>query len=200
MSSPCTERGPDLHQPTGVPLASVEDRSQWFSREVQPHGDKLKSYLQGSFPTVHDVDDVVQESYLRIWQAVAVRPVRSAKSFLFQIARRLAVDVLRERKRHPVASMGDLEPLGVMEDAPGDAEAALQEKIAILSDAVAALPDRRREIILLHKFQRLPQREIASLLGLSERTVGNQVQRGVKQVERYLRGRGVRSLYSDVQR
>ena len=52
------------------------------------HDDHLKAYLRTSFPTVRDVDDIVQESYLRIWRRQSIQPVRTAKAFLFTIARR----------------------------------------------------------------------------------------------------------------
>jgi hypothetical protein len=43
----------------------------WFAEEVQPHDAQLKAYLRGAFPAVRDVEDVVQESYLRVWRARA---------------------------------------------------------------------------------------------------------------------------------
>ena len=44
------------------------DRARWFKEEVHSLDTRLKSYLRGSFPSV-DVEDVVQESYLRTWLA-----------------------------------------------------------------------------------------------------------------------------------
>lgn len=57
-----------------------EDRSKWFKEEVHLHDGQLKSWLKGTFPSVRDVDDVVQESYLRIWKAKATEPINSAKA------------------------------------------------------------------------------------------------------------------------
>jgi hypothetical protein len=40
--------------------------ARWFAAEVHPHEPALRGYLWGSCPAVRDVDDVVQESFLRI--------------------------------------------------------------------------------------------------------------------------------------
>ena len=65
----------------------------------------------------------------------------------------------------------------------------------VLADAVASLPTRCREIIILCKFKGLSQKEVAAQFGISERTVEVQVARGVKRCEEYLRKRGIHSLY-----
>jgi DNA-directed RNA polymerase specialized sigma24 family protein len=62
------------------------DNARWFAEEVLPHDRALRGYLRGSFPAVRDVEDVVQESYLRIWRTRAAQPIRSARGFLFRIA------------------------------------------------------------------------------------------------------------------
>jgi hypothetical protein len=49
--------------------------ARWFAEEVQPHEASLRAYMRGAFPMVRDVDDVVQESYLRVWRARAAQPI-----------------------------------------------------------------------------------------------------------------------------
>ena len=182
--------------PTSPDPADREAHARWFTDEVHPNGSALKAYLRGAFPSVRDVDDVVQESYVRIWKAKAAQPIRSAKAFLFKIARHLALDVIRHERRSPIDAVSDLSQLGVIEDKPSVADAiGLQEKIEILTDAVAALPARRREIVILRKFRQLSQAEVARQLGVSERTVENQLYRGIRQCEAYLRGHGIETLY-----
>lgn len=163
----------------------------WFSKEVHPHGGQLKCYLKGHFPTVRDVDDVVQESFLRLWKARTLRPIHSAKAFLFKVARHVALDLVRRERNSPVISAGDLSSLSVLEDRPDAAQAlAEREIIGLLGDAVVALPARTRAIIILHKLQGLSQAEVARQLGLTEKAVEHQVARGVQLCEKYLRTRG----------
>ena len=168
------------------------DHARWFADEVQPHGSSLRAYLQGAFPAVRDTDDVVQESFLRLWKARAVQPIRSAKAFLFTVARNIALDSVRRMRGSPISAVPDLAALSVM-DGEADVSMAVgrSEEVALLADALQALPARCREIILLRKFEHLSQKEVAARLGISEGTVQEQVYRGVRRLEKMLTKRGV---------
>lgn len=184
------------------PERAAQSHAEWFAEEVHPHGSQLKAYVRGSFPTLRgDVDDVVQESFLRIWKARATQPIQSARAFLYRIAKHIALDAIRHQRRSPIDAVSSLEALGVLEDKPGVADAAsLQERIEVLTDIIAALPVRRREILLLCKFKRLTAQEAADQLGLDRRTVENQLFRAVRQCEAQLRARGIHNLYGDEKR
>lgn len=175
------------------PMSSEKiEQVRWFEEEVHPHAADLRNYLRRSFPGVRDVDDVVQESFLRVWVARAGQPIRSARAFLFTVGRRLAIDLVRREQASPMETRADLEVLA--EQVRGDdlvVELHTKEKISFLAEAVADLPSRCREIVILRKLQGIPQREVARRLGLSEKTVEVQVARGVRRCEEYLRARGV---------
>lgn len=171
------------------------DDTEWFAQEVHPHESSLRAYLRGAFPRVRDVDDVVQQSYLRIWKARAAHPIVSARAFLFTIAKRLAVDSLRREGHSPVEPLGDLSRLSVVEEGPSVQEAiSYDEKVRLLGQAIGALPSRCREIVYLHKIQGVPQREVAERLGLSPKTVENQMARGLRKCEEFFRRRGIETF------
>ena len=152
----------------------------------------LEAYLRSNYPAMRDVEDVVQESYLRVWKAKASHPIASAKAFLFQVARRLAVDIARRHRASPVKCVTDLAELSVLDATPSAAEnACTREEVDLLAEAIHQLPARCREIVILRKLQCVSQKEIALRLNLSEQTVQVQVCRGVKRVAAYLRRRGV---------
>jgi RNA polymerase sigma-70 factor (ECF subfamily) len=203
-------RAPPLVRPVELPPANqanwpaspdslglpAENHAHWFSTEVQQHEPALRGYLRSAFPTL-EVDDVVQESYLRIWRARLARPIRSTKAFLFQIARHLAVDGLR-RNSTPLIASRDLAALAVIDDKPDAAEQLdYHERVAVLSDALAALPDRCREVVYLRKFRGLHQKEVAAQLGISVRTVESQFARGMRLCEAHLRRRGITGFSRD---
>jgi RNA polymerase sigma-70 factor (ECF subfamily) len=167
----------------GLP-APEHDTTRWFAEEVQPNDSSLRAYLRHAFPTVHDVDDLVQESYLRIWKVRASRPVHSARSFLFKIARRLAIDVLRRRRTSRIESVPDLMSLPVADARPGVVESAsLEEELWLLTRALHALPPRCREVMVLRKIEGLSQKEIAARLGVTEGTVQVHVVQGLRKLE-----------------
>ncbi|MDP3072582.1 MAG: RNA polymerase sigma factor [Opitutaceae bacterium] len=169
------------------------EQTRWFTEEVQPHEASLRSYIVGSFPTVRDVDDVVQESYLRLWKARSAHPIQCARAYLFGIAQRFAVDVIRKEIRtiaHNVVM--DLDTLNVLEETADAAEAAsTKEEIALLAEAIHSLPARCREIVIMRKLDQLSHQEIARRLGISVSTVEVQIFRGMEKCTRYLRSRKV---------
>ena len=187
--------------PHDAPALSASEQTRWFAEEIQPHEGSLRSYLHGAFPKVGDVDDVVQESYLRMWRLKAALPLRSARAFLFTVARRLALDTLRHERASPVSGIAHLETLQIIDDATDVAEdVGRRERIAILSDAIADLPTRCREVFILHKIQGHSRRETAARLGLAEKTVEVQTANAMRRCGEYLRRRGVKGLFDHEKR
>jgi RNA polymerase sigma factor (sigma-70 family) len=166
--------------------------SKWFAEEVHAHDSSLKAYLRRSFPTVHDIEDLVQESYLRVWKRQAAKPIESVRSFLFTVAKHLALGTLRRKRRSPIFDLMDL-PIGnVIEDGPGVAEiTCTREEVEILFAAVSALSTRTREVYILRKFECLSQQEIAARLGISPNTVEVHIARANRHCAEFLRRRGV---------
>jgi RNA polymerase sigma factor (sigma-70 family) len=184
-----------LTSPAQSASASDDTAEQrWFSHQVQPHGSALKAFVRNAYPSISgDTDDVVQETFLRIWKARAKYPILSAKAFLFRVAKNVAIDTLRHRRSSPIDAVPDLSRLPVADQNVGDGAgmACRQEEITLLVDALEALPPRIREIIVLRKFQNLSQRDVAERLGISELTVQEQVYRGIRRMEKFLVKRGV---------
>jgi RNA polymerase sigma-70 factor (ECF subfamily) len=185
-----------LDTPTAASQRTGADQNRWFSEEVFVHDGKLKSYIRGAFPSIRqEVDDVVQESYLRVWRRNAAKPIRSVKAFLFKATRHVAIDLLREKSRMSLESLSDLHEIHVLDDAPNAADAlTVREKLSFLADAVAALPPRCYEVILLRKFEGLSQKEAADRLGISERTVESHTRLALQHCDKYLRRHGVDRL------
>jgi len=132
--------------------------ARWFAEEVHAHEPSLKAYLRGTFPSVSDVDDVVQESYLRIWKARAAQPFQSARAFLFKVARNLALDLVRREQVSPIdvaRNFSELTELSLIDESGLSAaeRAVIQEKIRLLGEAIARLPECCREIIVLRKLR-----------------------------------------------
>ena len=97
-----------------------------------------------------DIDDVVQTSYLRIWRKRAAEPIRSAKAFLFTIARHLALDAVRREHRSPIEHVGELAGLNVLDEQASVSDyVSRTERIQLLVEAIDALPPRCREVMIL---------------------------------------------------
>lgn len=188
-----------MSPPNSAPVtADPTEADRWFREEVHPHDSSLKSYLRGQYPAVRDIDDVVQESYLRLWRTKLTGGITSTKSFLFQVARNVALDLLRRRERTSTTSMGEMADLPVLEEKADAADQlCYEEKVELLAAAFLSLPPRCREIMTLRKLQDMPVRDIALKLGIEHATVENQITRGVHLCRVYLKGCGVRGFRSE---
>jgi RNA polymerase sigma factor (sigma-70 family) len=122
-------------------------------------------------------EDLAQETYLRARKAVEGGRVDHLEGFLHQTARNLAIDHLRRRKtRAGVEACGLDESL--LADIPADIpsiEQALIEKqtFGVFQQALAGLPKRAQAVLVLSRIEEWSNVRIAEHLGISERTVFN---------------------------
>jgi RNA polymerase sigma factor (sigma-70 family) len=166
--------------------------SEWFHEEVRPHEPALRAYLRGVFPSLPDIDDLVQESYARLLRAKEAGKVRYVKAFLFAIARNAALDLCRRRNVVSFEPIGDLVDLTVIDEGQDVAEAVnKQQELALLADAVRALPERCRQVLTLRLLYGLSHKEIAADLGISDLTVKAQLAKGMRRCAEYFKVRGL---------
>ena len=178
--------------PCSPPGLAPGEQDRWFKEWVQPHEAPLRSYLKGTFPAVRDVDDLIQESYLRMFQTRASRPIESAKAFLYFVARRLALDTLRRNKTASHEAVVDFNPNGVIEEGPSVPDAISQrQEVRLLAEAIHSLPARCREVMILRKIEGLSQKQIAERCNIAEATVEAQVRRGMAKCEQHFSERGM---------
>lgn len=175
------------------PSAAVTtEQSQWFKEEVHPHEPALRAWLHRQYPSLSDVDDVVQESYLRLLWARQQGRINFAKAYLYAVARNAALGVFRKRKFISDEPVNDLDASCISGSASDVVEiVSTHQEFALALDAIEGLPPRCREIVVLRAMNGLSHREIAHQLGLSEQTVRVQMARGMKKCAEFLRQRGV---------
>ncbi len=163
-----------------MPPADPES-ARWFADHVQPHEPMLRAWLQRRFASQLDIDDLVQEAYVRVLRARESGVLTAPKAFLFATARNLALDRLRRHEVSRTDSLGDFDALHVLDERDGVSETvARNQELALLTEAIQSLPARCRQILTLRKLYGLSQREIAERLGLSESTVSNQITIGIE--------------------
>jgi RNA polymerase sigma-70 factor (ECF subfamily) len=128
-------------------------------------------------------EDLVQEVFIRILKYRAGYHGESRfVVWMYQIARNAHVDHLR--KRRPEVPLDErVEATPGREPLPEDRVEADQEA-ALVRRALDRLPERKREILLLFRYQDLKLREIAELLGCQVGTVKVQVHRALKDLSR----------------
>lgn len=122
-------------------------------------------------------DDVAQEAFARLWQSGPrlddKTETRTIMAWLYLTSTRLAMDVLRERRRQSVPfELGDAEPLACSAG-PDDVVGARSTIVALCND----VPPDEIEAALLARVDGLSQPEVALVLRVSERTVRRLLER-----------------------
>jgi RNA polymerase sigma factor (sigma-70 family) len=173
-------------------LLSGTEEARWFREEIRPHERELRAYLKGRFPSLPDVDDLVQETYRRMLRAREDGHATLTRAYLFVVARNVALDLIRHEKAVAVERLGEIERLSVVEERPDAAETlSHDQELALLDAALQALPPRCREILTLRRIEGLSHREIAGRLGIAEATVNAQLAIGLMRCRQYLCAHGV---------
>jgi len=176
-----------------MPPDASPETTNWFATEVQPHRPALRAWLLARFPTLPDVDDIVQESLSRLVQAREVSPIRSARALLFTTARNLALDAVRRQRVvafEPITD--DTDPTVLTDAADVVATVTKQQELELLTKAIQLLPERVRQIFTLRTAYGLTQRQIAEKLGVSESTVEKQMAAGIRQCASFFARGGAR--------
>lgn len=136
-----------------------------------------------------ETEDIVAEIFARMARGLGRFRWRGPGSFsawLFRIAHNEVAGYHRRTGR--AARVEALDAAADVRDArpPPDEAAESAERVRRVRRLVEALPPRRQEVILLKFFGGLPNREIAAILGLDERTVASHLCRALDDLERRL--------------
>lgn len=137
-----------------------------------------------------DAQDFVAETFVRLYQNRSrFRPNTNLSAWLFTTLANLCHNLHRWRRRHPSESMealghGETETMSEPVEACPAPDASLEheELVAELGSALDRLPHDLKTALLLHYFEHLSYREIAAVVGCSERGVETRLYRARRQL------------------
>ena len=125
-----------------------------------------------------DIEDLVQETFLRVFRALPEFEGRAKVStWICTIAQRVAVDELRRWQRRPRTVTDDVAPEAA-DPANIEHDAAQAESDALVRRALGALPDKYRLPLVYSAIDGLEYHTIAVMLGMPLGTVKTNVFRG----------------------
>jgi RNA polymerase sigma factor (sigma-70 family) len=122
-----------------------------------------------------DPEDIAQEAFTRLMRRHLAEP-QAALGYL----RAIVVNLTRNRHRH--LSVVRRRTPAAVDEASSEQAAIVREDHREVIEALAALPARRREAIVLRFWLDLPEREIAAAMGVSAGTVKSHVSRGMAEL------------------
>ncbi len=146
---------------------------------------KLRPFIARRVRAASDVDDVLQDVFLRMQRGLAgLREDERFGAWVYQVARSAIADHQRAAERHPLA---DGEPLEEMPAQPEDDEGTVELELAsYIAPFVAMLASPYREALTLTELQGLTQKDAALMLGISLSGMKSRVQRGRLQLRKAL--------------
>lgn len=145
----------------------------------QEFHDRLRQFISRRINDPFDVDDVLQEVFIKIHQKIdTLNDDERMASWVYRITRNAIVDHYRRHK--PQSEL----PPTLMADEPTEEPLPL---VDCLRPIVESLPDKYRQALIFTEFDGFSQRDLAAQLGLSHSGAKSRVQRARQQVQKRLR-------------
>ncbi len=140
-----------------------------------------------------DVDDLVQEAFLRTFVASEKQDITNPKAFLVRVAKNLAINEAAGKENSETEFLEDAAGADMLADERSgtvEEEVDGRRKLFILSQAMASLKPELRQALWMCKVERLKFKQIAARLDVSVSTVEKRVAVALVACNAYLRDQG----------
>lgn len=161
---------PEEELPAGVSVDSPDTLEQL----IRSYYAVLCRYAETFLPDASLAEDIVQETFIKLWKSgKTFDSIKALKAYLYAITRNGCLDLIRSRtrmdNRHQQAAAGS-------EEAAEPVLAAIirAESIALIYQAVKAMPAKMQEIFMLSYREGMTVSEIAAHLGMNVKAVKKQ--------------------------
>jgi RNA polymerase sigma factor (sigma-70 family) len=149
-----------------------------YNRAVDEFSDSVYRFIRGNLKDEDRANDVVQDSFEKLWRHVTEIEYRVAKSWLFSTAYHNMIDIIRKEKR-----IVELEPGHEYETSHDSQYSDLNE---ILHKALDRLPEQQKTSVMLRDYEGYTYKEIGEITGLSEAQVKIYIYRGRIALKNYI--------------
>jgi len=145
---------------------------------VDKHSDGVYRFILKNIKDSDKAKDIVQESFVRLWDRVSEVKFEKAKSYLFTIAYHCFIDTIRKDKRTvsmEVTTINDHSEMNTFSDHK-----------EVINEAVEKLPEIQKSVILLRDYEGYSYKEIGEITELSEAQVKVYIYRARLFLKNYL--------------
>ena len=158
-----------------------------FDRVYELYSHKLFSFVSRILKNEAEADDIVQEVFVKIWESRdKLDDHKLLNSYIFTIAYNNSIDLIRKR----ISNNKYLEHLknsSVINFTPTIiSQIEFDELNNQAEKLIAKLPERQKQVFLLHKKEGLTYPEIAGQLGISKNTVENHMAKALKYLREHM--------------
>lgn len=146
---------------------------------IERYHKPLAAVLQRALGTSPDVDDVFQETWIRVVRSAhTYDPQQRFSGWLFSIAWNLVKDRWSKRIVHADVDLASVPS----KERSAEDRAVASDRAERVRDLVARLPERLSQVILLRYFEELSEKEVAARLGVPVGTVKSRIHHGLKKL------------------
>jgi RNA polymerase sigma-70 factor (ECF subfamily) len=149
-----------------------------YNRSVEEYADSVYRFIRGNLKDEERANDIVQDSYEKLWRHMAELEYQVVKSWLFATAYNNMIDIIRKEKR-----MTNLEDAHEKEFINYSQYSDLNE---VLHEALERLPEQQKISVLLRDYEGYSYKEIGDITGQSESQVKINIYRGRLALRSYI--------------
>jgi RNA polymerase sigma factor (sigma-70 family) len=166
----------------------MDEKRRRFEALAMPHLDA--AYNLARWLARGDADDIVQEAMLRAFRSFDGFRGEAVRPWLLAIVRNCHRSALEQRKRHPATPLDETDDTEIAAEGPTPEASAIQAGAGrLLDNAIAALPDEFREVVILRELEEMSYRDIAATTGAPIGTVMSRLARARALLREKLTGR-----------
>ncbi|MBN1116642.1 MAG: RNA polymerase sigma factor [Bacteroidales bacterium] len=145
---------------------------------VENHADGIYRFILKNLRDSDRAQDVVQETFAKLWVKYAEVNFGKAKSYLFTTAYHTMIDMIRKDKH-----TDEIDTLAAVPSTRDEQYSDLKE---VLDEAVNMLPEDQRSVLLLRDYEGYNYKEIEEITGLNESQVKVYIYRARKYLMNYI--------------
>jgi RNA polymerase sigma-70 factor (ECF subfamily) len=149
-----------------------------FNRSVDEFSDSVYRFIRGSLKDEARSNDIVQDTYEKLWRHVAEIDYSVAKSWLFSTAYHDMIDIIRKERK--ITSIDIYDEKDMIHDSQ------YSDLNEILHEALDRLPEQQKTILLLRDYEGYSYKEIGDITGVSEAQVKINIYRGRLKLKSYI--------------
>jgi len=149
-----------------------------YNNSVEEFADSVYRFIRGNIKDEDRANDIVQDSYERLWRHVAEVEYYTVKSWLFSTAYHVMIDIIRKEKR--------ITNLELKHENEMIYESQYNDLNEILHKALDILPEQQKTSVMLRDYEGYSYKEIGEITGLSEAQVKINIYRGRVALKNYI--------------
>jgi len=149
-----------------------------YNGSVEEFADSVYRFIRGNLRDEERANDIVQDTYEKLWRHVSELEYTIVKSWLFSTAYHIMIDIIRKEKR--------MTNLDISNESEMIYESHYSDLDEILHKALELLPEQQRTVVMLRDYEGYSYHEIGVITGLSEAQVKINIYRGRVALKNYI--------------